>query len=119
MPAKLNTAIQIPSDDVPDYDEVLITNTITPVYFNGNGNIEIGDTLEIDDQGDYTKTEKYSVHYILLRLGIVVYKGSSTLEGSDLAIAISRRPNARTEIKDTAYDVLQDKNIIPNNAVLT
>jgi len=45
MPAKLNTAIQIPSDDVPDYDEVLITNTFTPVHFNGNGNIEVGNTI--------------------------------------------------------------------------
>ena len=119
MPAKLNTAIQIPSDNVPNYDEVLITNTLTPVHFNGTGNIEVGDTIDIDENGDYTKTEKYSVHYILLNAGVVVYKGSLVLEAVELATAMTRRPNARTEIKDTAYDILKDKNIIPNNAVLT
>ena len=125
MPAKLNTAIQIPSDNVPDYDEVLITSTITPVHFAKegdeapSGNIEVGDTLAVDEGGNYIKEEKYAVHYLLLNAGVVVYKGHEVLEGDDLIAAMSRRPNARTEIKDTGYDVLENKNIVPNNATIT
>ena len=119
MPAKLNTAIQIPSDGVPDYDEVLITNTFTPVHFYGNGNIEIGDIIKADENGDYIKSEKYAVHYALLNAGVVVYKGVIELKGDELVTAMTRRPNARTEIKDTAYDILKDKNIVPNNADIT
>ena len=119
MPAKLNIAIQVPSDNVPNYDEVLITNTLTPVHFNGNGNIEIGATIEVDDNGYYVKSEKYSVHYLLLSSGVVVYKGSIELSGDELLSAMTRRPNARTEMKDTGYDVLNNKNIIPSNATIT
>lgn len=124
MPARLATALQIPSDNVPNYDEVVITSTITPVHFAKegeevpSGNIEVGDTLATDENGDYIKTEKYAVHYMLLLAGVVVYKGHEVLEGADLLEAMTRRPNARTEYKNTGYDVLEVKGIKPANAII-
>jgi len=124
MPAKLKTALQIPSDDVPDYDEVVITSTITPVHFakegqEPTGNIEIGDKLAVDENGDYIKEEKYAVHYMLLLAGVVVYKGHQVLEGADLLEAMTRRPNARSEYKTTGYDVLEAKGIKPADATIS
>jgi len=119
MPAKLNTAIQIPSDNVPDYDEVLITSTITPVHFNGNGNIEVGEPIETDGDGNYIKSEKYAVHYLLLNAGVVVYKGHVELEDDELITAMGRNPNARGEIKSTAYDILNNRGLVPTGAVIS
>ena len=125
MPAKLQTALQIPSDSVPNYDEVVIINTLTPIHFAKkgedipSGNIEVGDTLKKDGEENYIKAEKYAVHYLLLLAGVVVYKGQTVLEGEDLLAAMTRRPNARTEYKDTGYDVLEVAGIKPANATIT
>ena len=118
MPAKLTTELQIPSDNVPNYDEVVITSIITPVHFNGNGNIEIGDTIEADENG-YIKTEKHVTHYLLLLAGVVVYKSHIELEGADLITAMGRNPNARNEMKNSAYDILNEKGLVPNNAAIS
>ena len=125
MPAKLQTAIQVPSDGVPNYDEVVITSTITPIHFAKegeevpSGNIEVSDTLAVDVNGKYIKEEKYAVHYMLLLAGKVVYKGHQVLEGAELVTAMGRRPNARNEIKDTSYDVLEVAGIKPATATIT
>ncbi len=119
MPAKLATELQIPNDDVPNYDEVVITSIITPVHFNGNGNIEIGDTLETDENGSYLKTEKHVTHYLLLLAGVVVYKGHIELEGEELIAAMGRNPKARGEMKGSAYDILNDKGVIPASATIS
>ena len=124
MPAKLKTMLQIPSNAVPEYDEIVITSTMTPVHFakageTATGNLEVGDALEVDAGGNYVKVEKYSVHYLLLLAGVVVYKGHEVLEGAELAAAMTRRPNARNEYKATGYDVLENKGIKPPTATIT
>lgn len=116
MPAKLVTELQVPSDNVPNYDEVIITSIVTPVHFNGNGNIEIGDTIETDAEGVYTKTEKHVTHYALLLAGVVVYKGYVELAQEELVEAMTRNPNTRDEMKNSAYDILINKGVIPTGS---
>lgn len=129
MPAKLQTELQIPSDSIPNYDEVVVTSIITPVHFStrrdgdgaalADGNIEIGDTLLVDGDGNYEKSEKHVTHYLLLLAGVVVYRGHVELTGAELVTAMGRNPNARNEIKNAAYDILSDKAIVPNNATVS
>lgn len=134
MPAKLQSSLSIPSDIPPGYDEVLITEVIAAINYaapgditkdeRGNdmvrpsGNIEVGDMLPVDVNGVYHSEEKYSVHFLLLNAGEVVYKGNVIIDGPALQNAETRNPGARDAIKYSAYEVLENQGIVPAGATI-
>lgn len=119
MPRKNSKAINIAQTLQVMADEWLITSVISVAHYNGDGNIEVGDTVEVDEDGEYLGVEKFAVHYLVLLAGVVVDKGSLEVNGAELVTLMGKNPRARNAIKTAGYDALERGNIAPASSIVS
>ena len=113
MPRKNPTKIKV-AETIIEGNEWLIT-AINRVYlYNDDGNIEVGDTVDVDS----APVTRYTVHYMVLNDGVVVAKEIEELDSIALGQLISRNPPIATE-EQIGYDALEFRGRAPASSVVS
>lgn len=113
MPLKNDEAVQVQST-VINANEWLIISISIDVHFKG---LRKGEAIPVDADGNYEKTEKFSVTYLRLLDGVFIGHNRVELTDSQMVELITKNPTARDAIKKAGYDAISVIGEAPDTSV--
>jgi len=84
-----------------------------------SGNIEVGDTLVKNSNGDFLKSEKFAVSYIATKGTEVTKIAVRELTIPEIISMLTANPSLRADMKKGTYDALVAAGIVPAGATVS